>query len=489
MDWNDLHLTEGLDEVKRQIEHGIAAANDEKNRAEPDAPPVLDVLPIASYSDEVEDESESLPLPAGWGEFQLNQKIKFCLNNYVLLYQTTNVFDRRMCGEISKAAFEAGVGKAVADAWYDSPKRKAIYRDNLVFDPEGLADPRYTLNLFTGLSVKPRQGDCMDLMDLLFHLCNNDVAAYEWALNWIAYPLQNPGAKMRTAIVIHGREGGGKNLFWSAVEKIYGKYATIITQNELESSFNGWASGKLFIIGNEVVSRQEMFHKKGIIKNLITEPKLQINEKNVPVRYEDNHANMVFFSNVLQPVTPDSGDRRFLILWTPPKLDKSFYKKVADFIHREEGHEIFYQYLLNLDLGGFDEYTEPPMTKAKSDLIELSMKSSDKFLDEWFNDEISGLECQVVHVDDLYRAYRHWCDVNGERFKVPKDELSITADKHEQLERKRHQKYFVNGVEHKGTFIFPATVEQPEGMSKKQWLGEMKEGFAGLLEGWKESNC
>ena len=30
-----------------------------------------------------------------------------------------------------------------------------------------------------------------------------------WVLRWLAYPLQHPGAKMRTAMVVHGDEGSG----------------------------------------------------------------------------------------------------------------------------------------------------------------------------------------------------------------------------------------------------------------------------------------
>lgn len=484
MDWNDLQLMAGRDEVSRQLNAAIEAA---EHRAEPAPLPVLgdELPPVESYHEV--SSVDNKPLPPLWGRMDRAEKINYCLENFVFLYKSTNVFDRRACCELSASAFEKGVGKAVADGWYEHPGRKNIYRDNLIFDPQGLADPRTTINIFTGLSCKPKPGDVTDLLDLLLHLCGDNVEAFNWVLNWIAYPLQNVGAKMRTSIVIHGREGGGKNLFWSVVQKIYGKYATIITQNELESSFNGWASGKLFIIGNEVVSRQEMFHKKGIIKNLITEPELQINEKNIPTRKEENHANMVFFSNFLQPVTPDRDDRRFLILWTPPKLQKAFYKQVADLIHHGEGAERFLYFLLNRDLGDFDEYTEPPMTKAKADLIELSMTSSEKFLTEWVDGDIHGLPCMVAHIDDLYKAYRFWCDASGVRFKVPRDELSITADKFESLERRRSQKYAVGDDIRKGTFIVPEGTGAPESVLMKDWLRDCKTEFAGKVEDFAET--
>ena len=42
-------------------------------------------------------------------------------------------------------------------------------------------------------------------------------ALYQWVLRWLAYPIQHPGAKMQTTIVIHGPQGTGKNMFFEAI--------------------------------------------------------------------------------------------------------------------------------------------------------------------------------------------------------------------------------------------------------------------------------
>jgi putative DNA primase/helicase len=87
-------------------------------------------------------------------------------------------------------------------------------------------------------------------------------------LKWCAYQVQHVGAKMKTAIVMHGPEGTGKNLFWGAMQDIFGRYAALITQAELEDKHNTWLSAKLFLIANEVVTRAEMSHHVGRLKNL-----------------------------------------------------------------------------------------------------------------------------------------------------------------------------------------------------------------------------
>ncbi|MEA3278873.1 MAG: hypothetical protein U9Q81_26985, partial [Pseudomonadota bacterium] len=73
--------------------------------------------------------------------------------------------------------------------------------------------PATTVNLFRGWPVVPREGRCERLLELLYYLCGESDNVFDWVLRWTAYPLQHPGAKMRTAILMHGPEGTGKNTF------------------------------------------------------------------------------------------------------------------------------------------------------------------------------------------------------------------------------------------------------------------------------------
>jgi putative DNA primase/helicase len=108
-----------------------------------------------------------------------------------------------------------------------------VLTEQVVFDPTERSDPSTTVNLFRGITMKPDgrgRASCAKLLKLLFYLCGEDEATYEWVLKWCALPLQRVGAKMQTAIVMYGEEGTGKNLFWGAVRAIYGDHGTIISQ-------------------------------------------------------------------------------------------------------------------------------------------------------------------------------------------------------------------------------------------------------------------
>ena len=163
---------------------------------------------------------------------------------------------------------------------------------------------------------------------------------------------------------------------------IYGEYGRIVDQAAVEDKFNDWASRKLFLIADEVVARMELYHTKNKLKSLITGEWIRINPKNIGAYDERNHVNLVFLSNETQPLVLERDDRRYTVIWTPAKLTRDFYQEVLDEI-RAGGIAALHDYLLNIPLGDFGTGTEPPMTKAKADLIELGKDSTERFWDEW----------------------------------------------------------------------------------------------------------
>ncbi len=337
------------------------------------------------------------------------------LDRFVLLYGTKTVFDREksllMPMDALSAAFPAWF-----KTWKEHGDRKMVDQDRLVFEPARKLGPDH-LNLWRGWPMKPRKGECRKILTLLHHLVGGDAVVMAWVLRWIAYPLRHPGAKMRTAIVMHGDEGSGKNLFWEIVKRIYGPYGTIITQDQLEDKFNAWLSCKLFAIADEVVSRAEMRHVKGRLKAYITSPELIVNEKHLPSRTERNCINMVFLSNELVPLVLDDSDRRYLVCWTPPKRERAWYADIAAEADAG-GVEAFYHYLMHeVDMGDFDEHAKPVDTDARRKLIDLGRPSPQAFYAEWSAGSLPVPYC-ACSSRELYHAYDRWCRKNGERFPV-----------------------------------------------------------------------
>lgn len=302
------------------------------------------------------------------------------------------------------------------------PKWRVVRDWEIGFDPGG-QDQRIKCNLFGGLPTKPKPGECSMLLDLLYHLCSKEPNAdeiFQWVLKWLAYPLQHLGAKMQSAIVVHGPQGTGKSRFFEAYAKIFGEYARVLGQEALEDKFNSdWAEKKLFILADEVLARSDMFHIKNRLKGFITGDTIRVNPKNIAAHTERNCMNIVFLSNERMPLVLERDDRRHLVLWSPPKLDDGFYAAVNDEI-ANGGVEALFDRLLKLDLSGFHPWSKPPMTNAKRDLVMQSASSEERFVEEWLALEVDGeggsplpvCPCLGAH---LFRAYERWCQSRGER--------------------------------------------------------------------------
>jgi putative DNA primase/helicase len=308
-----------------------------------------------------------------------------------------------------------------------------VARDSEIgFDPTE-ADTSVKCNLFGGWPTEPRPGRCEALLGLLEYLCmweRNADDVYSWVLKWLAYPLQNRGAKMHSAIVVHGPQGTGKSRFFEVYGKIYGPYSRVLNQEALEDKFNAdWAEKKLFILADEVLARAEMYHVKNRLKGFITGDSIRVNPKNVAAHVEKNQMNIVFLSNERMPVAIENDDRRHCVLWSPPKLGDDYYRKVDEEIDNG-GVEALYHYLLNVDLGDFKPWTRPPMTKAKDDLVQLGRSSEERFLREWMALELEAPNGDTLPFcpclgSSLYQAYSKWCEVHGERRRGAKDLISL----------------------------------------------------------------
>ena len=241
---------------------------------------------------------------------------------------------------------------------------------------------------------------------------------------------------MATALAFHGPQGTGKNLFFEAYARIFGEYAAVIGQAQLESPFNDWASRKLLILGDEVVATAELRHHKNSLKACITADTVQINTKFQPVRTEKNHANFVFLSNENRPLDLEKDDRRHLVVYCPPKLEKDFYTKVYKSLD-QGAVEAFYEFLLSRDLGDFHAHSLPPLTDAKRELVELGLRPAERFAKEWLGKELD-LPLHPCSTGQLYKAFGRWCRMNGDRLPPNQANFStaVTRYAHNRLSRR-----------------------------------------------------
>ena len=378
--------------------------------------------------------------------------------------------------------------------WQESEYRKVVRPEQVGFDPAE-TDKNITCNLWSGWPIQPKTGSCDKWLELLHHLCSgeqNAIAMAKWVIQWLAYQVQNPGAKMQTAIVVFGPQGSGKNLLFEYPLRIFGKYGRIIGQFAMEDKFNDWASGKMLVVCNEVVSSSDKWHIKNILKALITDPTIRINPKNMQAYDEANHVNLVFLSNERMPVVLEEDDRRHFVIWTPPKREESFYRSVAHEMYNG-GPESLFEYLLSIDIGDFNEHTKPPMTVAKEELVMLSKESILRFFDELLDgDIIQAGDDGKSHLmpmlsADFYDLYRWWCGRQG----IKPAPLNHAIDKISKRPgvNKTKSRYIAGRIEKQAMFIIPPkSIEMTPGTSQKMWLGDCVDKFREAFSALKGCN-
>ncbi len=338
------------------------------------------------------------------------------LVRYVYIDGTKDVWDYAKKRRISEGAVKMALGDAYS-LWLNSPERRVVDMNHIVFDPAMTHDPKTYINTFEGLPLQPVRDDkaCENLRWLISFLCNHDEKATDWLTRWIAYPLQHTGAKMDTAVLMHSiTEGSGKSLLFSVVMgRLYGQYSATVGQAQLEGNFNAWQSGKLWAVFEEVVSRDQRYNQVGKIKQLITGQTVRIESKFVNGWEEASHMNAVFLSNEIMPWPISDSDRRFLVMWPEGKLPEE--RQVA--IKHElanGGVEALYGWLLAVDLAGFDQQTKPPVTEARKRLVALSRASWQTFLYLWKTGELGPKLWGACIASDLYAMFIEWCQRNRE---------------------------------------------------------------------------
>ena len=238
------------------------------------------------------------------------------------------------------------------------------------------------LNSWKGWGCEVGKGDVSlwhELLDYLFE--GSDPALRKWFEQWLAYPVQNPGAKLYTAAVVWGRmQGTGKSMVGYCMRKIYGDNFVEIKNKDLGGDFTAWAKDRQFVLGEEITGGEGMNARRmsDYLKGLITQHTMQINIKNIPSYFIPDCTNYYFTSNHPDCFHLEDSDRRFFIHEAPDyRKSADWYTAIAKWMelrpeyHTEEqaGPRALRAYLEGIDLSDFNPAGQAPDTVAKRTMI------------------------------------------------------------------------------------------------------------------------
>ena len=382
-------------------------------------------------------------------------------------------------------------------------ERGAYYLDQIGFDPSG-KDKEVRLNTWQGWPSTPRDGDCGLLLELIYHQCSKETtiasALYKWLLQWMAWPLQNPGGKMGSAVVMHGPQGTGKSKIFTTLARLYGygrrrrNYAIVIDGQALHANFNLDWENKLYINAEEVVNASDKWELKNQLKHLVTGDTIRVEGKHINAVHNTNRVNVSFLSNDLLPFPIEPDDRRHFVIYTPPPLPKPFFKTLVDQLDTGGLEAFHYHLLYHVDCADFD-HTAPPMTEAKRMLMRLSSSSELRFLADWAAGEI-GLPVVPALAADVYDAYSRWCRNNGEPRPRPANYFHAAVHHLGGGWEKKKSRIYASATSAESDakpIIFPppesmqrAGTAMPEGASVMRWATDSVAAFRQAVHGTTE---
>lgn len=359
------------------------------------------------------------------------------LERYVGIYGTTDVYDKKTDMRMGYDDLDFAI-RGLAKLWLDSPLRKMINQDCIVFDPSETCDPDTHINRFRGWPLKPRENEelASAVIELGWHLCGdceNRAEVFRYLICWLALPLQRPGAKMQSYVIMKGEtQGSGKSLLFDGIIRpIYGDYGVTGNQLQFDSRFTGWRENKMYILFEEISTNETQASAGELLKHMITGETQMVERKHSDPIEQDNVFNAVILSNRIAPVRIDPDDRRAFVIEINQKTPVELLAKLIG----ENGRirsgvsEAFYHFLLNYDIGDFGAHAPAPMTAAKQAMILYCLPSNKHFFEAW-QEGLLRAPYMTCASGDLYLVYLDYCRYHGERFPLSQTKLMSQLPRH-----------------------------------------------------------
>ena len=169
--------------------------------------------------------------------------------------------------------------------------------------------------------------------------------------------------------------------------------------------FNAVLENKKLLVLNELQSIDaNKYLNSDALKSVITDSKININQKNEPERLAENVANFIMVSNNNIPIKIETTDRRYLVTKTSDKHrgDFDYFDKLCDGFN-QDFYENLFTFFMMLDTKNYN-LRKIPSTESKENIIEASMSSYELFVRECWE------QIENVSGPDLFEMYNRFIE-------------------------------------------------------------------------------
>jgi hypothetical protein len=215
-------------------------------------------------------------------------------------------------------------------------------------------------------------------------LCDNDETVYDYLIKWIAQMIQYPAIKSICPILI-SKEGAGKGTLIYLLKQMLGNNKVFESENptrDVWGEFNGKMVNTFLVNLNEL-SKKDTIASEGLIKTLITEPKITINTKGVGQYEINSYHRFIITTNKSEPIKTTNDDRRKLIIRSSDEKcgNKIYFNELYSLISDVNVVKTCYEYFKSIPNMDKFNLIPIPSTNYQSDLKELSKSP----IEQWLN--------------------------------------------------------------------------------------------------------
>ena len=273
--------------------------------------------------------------------------------------------------------------------------------EEVIYLPQGpeLVDQK-KYNLWRPSGVEAREGDT-SWFDEHLRLMFPDEQERDLVLDYLALLVQRPAEKIKFALLIQGAQGTGKSAIGALMRRVIGGRNVVFPSNdEVVGRFSGWQEGRQLAIINELMTlgRLEVANR---LKTVITEPTLRIEEKYSTTYTIPNYLNLLCFTNHRNAVPIESGDRRWLVIFSPAKPQSGeYYDRLFGKIESAEGASAVKYYLSERQIA-LNPNGQAPETQAKREMRGYSIGEVEDWLKERFEDSDPPFDFPLVRLEDI----------------------------------------------------------------------------------------
>lgn len=244
---------------------------------------------------------------------------------------------------------------------------------------------------------------CVQLfLQHLYAVVNRRDPIYHTILGWIAHNVQRPGVKIMWSPLIKGVQGDGKSIVGELLRNAMGRANVKVTSSSSISNkggFTDWASGKAVNVIEEIkLEGKESRAMYNNMKTLIGDTQIDLNRKGrVSGDNLENITNHIAFTQHVDAIPIENGERRWLIVFTPwdsadaaavlkglPGADAlpAYFQRIGANMRAEPG--AWRSWLMGIDLSAFNANGRALWTQERDSM----MVGSEDFVEQTVRDAI-----------------------------------------------------------------------------------------------------